>query len=82
MTEEPVKSPHYVLVVDKKGDDILGILLQTVSHTPGAFAYFDRICRASGITDEDVISFVSYMSDKNHEMGWCEDENCIYEKKS
>ena len=77
MAETPIpSSQHYVMVIDKKSDDLIRAMFQTCTYVPGAFPYFQTVCHGAGISDEDILAFFREKSDKTHGMGWCEDKNC------
>lgn len=78
MTDTPTKSPHYVLVMDKKNNIILGCLIQMIRHNQ---VIFDLYCLKFGISKEDLVSFIEDISEKEHALGWCDDPNCKQNNK-
>lgn len=74
-------SPHYIIVVDKQRDVLLGCLVDAALKNPIGAAVFDMLCRQNKISPEEVNSFLQEMADKTHEMDWCDDPNCKYKKK-
>lgn len=69
----PVKSPHYVMVVDKKTSDILTALLGTATLEIGTF---HRYLKRLNVSSEEMLAFFREAADKQHEMNWCDDPHC------
>lgn len=74
-------SPHYVLVVDKQRDVLISCLVDAALKNPVGVAVFDLLCKQNKISPEEVNAFLKELSDKTHEMDWCDDPDCKYKKK-
>jgi len=73
MNDAPVKSPHYILVVDKKVNEILSCMLQAAAINS---IVFNLLLTQQRVSKEDLIAFINDMSAKEHLLGWCTDPNC------
>lgn len=76
------KSPHYVLVIDKKRDLLLNVILDCIINNPIGTMMFADGLKKCHITEEEVDDFLEDFSGKNHAMGWCSDPHCSYEKRT
>lgn len=77
MNDTPVKSEHYVLIIDEKTDIILGAMLQCAKINAPFFRY---LIEQDGVTREEIKSFMEDVSAKCHALNWCKDPNCKVKK--
>lgn len=70
------KSPHYVLVMDRTRDTILGVLLSAGLDNPIGMMSFIKMLKDENIPEKEAMDFIGLLADKTHEMGWCTDPNC------
>lgn len=68
----------YNLIIDKDRDAIIHYLI--MYHMNRKDEMFKELAHI-GITKESFMDFLNEKSDKHHEMGWCEDPNCLYGKE-
>ncbi len=80
MITEPVKSKHYVLVMDEDRDKLLSIWMQCILEFPDTAKYFAAFVHAHGLVDAQK-ELMKEFNEKNHEMGWCQDPDCTFNKK-
>jgi len=74
-------SPHYVLVVDKQRDVLMGCLIDSALRNPIGLSIFQMLCSQHKISQDEVNAFLKDLDDKKHEMDWCDDPDCKYKKK-
>lgn len=80
MNETETKSPHYALIIDKKRDMIIGVLMEALS-LKDFMSFFHVKLHNLGVTDDEILEFLGELADKTHEMGWCDDPECVYKGK-
>lgn len=73
---EPVKSDHFVMVFDKDKYKVLNILVGLAMHDPVLLV---KSAETNNVPHDVVGDFIGEMSDKSHELGWCEDPECEWE---
>lgn len=79
MSDAPTQSQHYVVVVDKKRNDVIACLLEVAKIYHEIFAH---LLLTQGVSQEDLTSFVKEFAAKEHALGWCVDPDCKYPKPS
>ncbi len=78
---DKIQSPHYLLVIDKKRNEIMALMYSVIVQNPMAKIQFNATLAPLKITHEDVQDFVNDWTTKEHELGWCEDPDCAYKPK-
>lgn len=76
MSQETKKSPHYVLVMDEKRNDILSLMYNVLAQIPVAKLTFNFALERYKIPHADVEAFTNEWTNKEHELGWCKDPDC------
>lgn len=81
MTDTPIKSENYALIIDERRNYILGSLLQAAMASAYGRAIFDILCQQYPITKEEAASFIKEWSDREHDLGWCKSIACKHKKE-
>lgn len=69
----------YNLIIDKDRDIMLTVLFNYLMENGGLTGLM-QVFKDEGL-ERVWLDFITEKSDKGHELGFCEDPNCIWEKK-
>lgn len=83
MSDDPIKSQHYALIIDEKSNAMLQMIYSAAMQHPAFSGFFRRCVSLGHFTEEDWKLFKEEISKKEHGFGWCKDPDCeLNEPKS